>query len=80
MGFWVSEFGVETVLSGEAAQARALSRVVSLATGELNATGLCVWSLLDDTVMASNLGLVGRDGTPKEAYNVLREAIDEVRR
>ena len=79
LGFWISEFGVETVLSGQAAQARALSYVISVATGELNATGICVWSLLDDTVLASNLGLVSRDGTPKEAYYVLRDAIAEVR-
>ena len=58
---------------------QALSYVVSVATGKLNATGICVWSLLDDTVLASNLGLVSRDGTPKEAYYVLRDAIAEVR-
>jgi hypothetical protein len=79
-GFWISEFGVESVLSGQEGQARALSSVVSRATGELNGTGICVWSLLDDTVLPSNLGIVGRDGTPKEAYGVLKDAIAEVRR
>ncbi|MCK4969293.1 MAG: hypothetical protein KAS77_02150, partial [Thermoplasmata archaeon] len=78
LGFWVSEFGVESVMSGQRGQARALAEVLRQASGELNASGLCVWALLDDTVIPSNLGLVGRDGTPKEAYRVLREAIDEI--
>jgi hypothetical protein len=79
IGFWVSEFGVESVLSGQEGQARALSSVISRATGELNGTGICVWALLDDTVLPSNLGIVGRDGTPKEAYRVLKDAIEKVR-
>ena len=74
----MSEFGVESVMSGQEGQARALASVVSRATGHLNASGLCVWALLDDTVIPSNLGLVGRDGTPKEAYRVLKDAITEV--
>jgi hypothetical protein len=78
LGFWVSEFGVESVMSGQHGQARALANVLGQASGELNATGLCVWALLDDTVIPSNLGLVGRDGTPKEAYRVLKEAIDDM--
>jgi hypothetical protein len=79
LGFWISEFGVESVLSGQEGQARAMSSVVSRATGELNGTGICVWSLLDDTVLPSNLGIVGREGTPKEAYSVLKGAIADVR-
>lgn len=78
LGFWISEFGVGSVMSGQEGQARALSSLVSRATGHLNASGLCVWALLDDTVIPSNLGLVGRDGTPKEAYRVLKDAIEEV--
>ncbi len=79
LGFWISEFGVESVLSGRVGQARALSSVLARATGELNGTGICVWSLLDDTVLPSNLGIVGRDGGPKAAYGVLKEAIEQVR-
>jgi len=56
LGFWVSEFGVESVMSGQHGQARALAHVLGQASGELNASGLCVWALLDDTVIPSNLG------------------------
>jgi hypothetical protein len=79
LGFWISEFGVESSMSGQEGQARALSYVLTEATGDLNASGICVWALLDDTVLPSNLGLVSRDGTPKEAYHVLKAAIVQVR-
>jgi hypothetical protein len=79
LGFWLGEFGVETVMSGPAAQAKALATVLERATNGLNATGVCVWSLLDDTVVPSNLGIVSRNGEPKEAYRVLERAIDEIR-
>jgi hypothetical protein len=74
----VSEFGVESVMSGQKGQARALSEILVKASGELNASGLCIRALLDDTGLPSNLGLVGRDGTPKISYQVLKEAIDEM--
>jgi hypothetical protein len=79
LAFWISEFGVETVMFGQRAQSRAISSVVSRASGPLNATGLCVWTLLDDTVIPSNMGLVGRTGEPKEAFGTLRDAIRAVR-
>jgi hypothetical protein len=75
LGFWLGEFGVETVLSGHKGQARALSDVLARATDGMDADGICVWALLDDTVLPSNLGLVGRNGEEKEAYWVLKDAI-----
>lgn len=79
LGFWLGEFGVESVLSGHKGQARALSRVLVRATSDLRADGICVWALLDDTVLPSNLGLVARNGDEKEAHRVLRQAIEEIR-
>ncbi len=81
LGFWVSEFGVETSMSGQEGQARALATMLSWASSpdELDADGVCVWALLDDTVLPSNLGLVSREGTPKEAYGVMRDAIGRIR-
>ncbi len=79
LGFWLGEFGVESVLSGHKGQARALSRILARATDDLRADGICVWALLDDTVLPSNLGLVARNGDEKEAHRVLRKAIEEIR-
>jgi hypothetical protein len=81
LGFWISEFGVETSMSGQEGQARAVATLLSWASSpdELNADGVCVWALLDDTVLPSNLGLVSRDGTPKEAYDVMEDAITRIR-
>jgi hypothetical protein len=79
LGFWLGEFGVETLLSGHKGQARALSDVLVRATDGLDADGVCVWALLDDTVLPSNLGLVGRSGDEKEAYWVLKDAIDSIK-
>jgi hypothetical protein len=79
LGFWLGEFGVETVLSGHGGQARALSEVLVRATDGLDADGICVWALLDDTVLPSNLGIVARSGDEKQAHGVLREAIEQVR-
>jgi hypothetical protein len=79
LGFWLGEFGVESLMSGHKGQARALSEVLVRATDGLDADGICVWSLLDDTVLPSNLGMVGRGGDAKEAYWVLREAIERIR-
>ena len=78
LGFWLGEFGVESVMSGQKGQARALSEVLVRASDGLRADGICVWSLLDDTVLPSNLGLVGRNGEEKEAYWVLRDAIGRI--
>ncbi|NIP33944.1 MAG: hypothetical protein GWN18_03325, partial [Thermoplasmata archaeon] len=79
LGFWISEFGVETVMSGHGGQARALSEVLVSATDGLDADGICVWALLDDTVLPSNLGIVARNEDEKEAHRVLMEAIDQIR-
>ncbi|UCC92528.1 MAG: hypothetical protein JSW25_07630 [Thermoplasmata archaeon] len=76
--FWLGEFGVETVLSGHKGQARALSDVLVRASDGLDADGICVWALMDDTVLPSNLGLVARNGEEKEAYWVLQDAIDAI--
>ena len=51
----------------------------SLASGRMNATGLCVRSLLDDTPLPSNFGLVGRDDAPRGSFYALRDAIRAVR-
>jgi len=77
--FWLGEFGVESLMSGHRGQARALSRVLVRATNDLDADGICVWALLDDTVLPSNLGIVARNGEEKEAYLVLEDAIDAIR-
>ena len=77
--FWISEYGMESVVFDQRAQSRAIVTAASRATGALNCTGLCIWTLLDDTVVPSNMGLVGRDGEPKEAFGALRDAIRAVR-
>jgi hypothetical protein len=78
LGFWLGEFGVETVLSGHEGQARALSDVLVRSSNGLDADGICVWALLDDTVLPSNLGMVGRNGEEKKAYWVLKDAIAQM--
>ncbi len=78
LGLWVSTFGAEATMLGERAQARALSAAAMLATERLPGTGLCVRSLMDDTPLPNGFGLVGRDGTPREAFFALRDAIREV--
>lgn len=78
LGFWLGEFGVGSVMSGQKGQARALAEVLARATDGLDADGICVWALLDDTVLPSNLGMVGRSGAEKEAYLTLQEAIAEI--
>jgi hypothetical protein len=75
---WVSSFGAEAAMLGERAQAGAVSDVVLLASGRWNATGLCVRSLLDDTPLPNNFGLVGRDGSPRDSFFALRDAIRAV--
>jgi len=79
LGFWISEYGMESVVFDQRAQSRAIMTAVSRATGALDCSGLDIWSLLDDTVVPSNMGLVGRDGEPKEAFGALRDAIRAVR-
>ena len=79
LGFWMSEYGMESVVFGQRAQSRAIVTAVSRAAGVLECTGLCIWTLLDDTVVPSNMGLVGRDGEPKEAFGALKTAIAAVR-
>ena len=78
LGFWISEFGMESVVFDQRAQSHAIMAAVSRATGELNCSGLDIWTLLDDTVVPSNMGLVGRDSEPKEAYSALKAAIAAV--
>jgi hypothetical protein len=77
--FWISEYGMESVVFDQRAQSRAIMTAVSRATGTLNCSGLDIWTLLDDTVVPSNMGLVGRDGAPKEAFGALKAAIAAVR-
>ena len=79
LGFWMSEYGMESVVFDHRAQSRAIVTAVSRAAGVLNCTGLCIWTLLDDTVVPSNMGLVGRDGAPKEAFGAFKDAIRAVR-
>jgi hypothetical protein len=78
-GFWVSELGAEAAVLGEHAQARAIRSACHLALAQLNVTGMCVWALLDDVVLPNNMGLVGRDGAPREAFYELRDAIRAAR-
>ena len=78
LGLWVSSIGAEAAMLGERAQARAVSAAVSLASGGLGATGLCVRSLMDDTPLPGNFGLVGRDGAPRDSFYALRDAIRAV--
>ena len=77
--FWISEYGMESVAFDRHAQSHAIMTAVSRATGALNCSGLDIWTLLDDTVVPSNMGLVGRDGEPKEAFGALKTAIAAVR-
>ena len=79
LGLWVSNIGAEAAMVGERAQARVVAAAASLASGRMNATGLCVRSLLDDTPLPSNFGLVGRDGAPRGSFYALRDAIRAVR-
>ncbi len=78
-GFWVSEVGAEASVLGERAQARVVRLACELAVGDLNATGICVWALLDDVALPNNMGLVGRDGGPREAFRELEDAIRAAR-
>jgi hypothetical protein len=73
--FWISEFGVDSLLFGEDAQANSIGYMLSIAS-KYGVSGFCVYMLDDNS--ATHLGLVYNNYATKKAYNAYAFAISEI--
>ncbi|MGC8497670.1 MAG: hypothetical protein ACP5NL_06725 [Thermoplasmata archaeon] len=73
--FWISEFGVDSLLFGENAQANSIGYMLSIAS-KYRVSGFCVYMLDDNS--ATHLGIVYNSYTLKKAYNAYTFAISEI--
>ncbi len=84
-GFWISEFGLESIQFGEVAQSHFVSDLVLRGRTQWNVTGFCVWALEDnaglgmDKALVSGLGITALDGRRKPAFFAYRDVIAAVR-
>ncbi|MBD3189547.1 MAG: hypothetical protein GF308_02835 [Candidatus Heimdallarchaeota archaeon] len=84
--FWLTAFGMETLNYGESAQAKFLTKILSMASNseELNVDGICIYSLRDNTGftlqrgLISHLGLVYYNGRKKKAFDVVKFSVAEI--
>lgn len=82
--FWISEMGLETASFGTEAQAHYIATMVSRATEQWNASGLCVWGLEDNVGLGlsylhlDSLGLVTQAYQPKAGFYAYEAAIQRV--
>ncbi|MEM3252503.1 MAG: hypothetical protein QXM94_02350 [Thermoplasmata archaeon] len=73
--FWISEFGVDSLLFGENAQANSIGYMLSIAS-KYKVSGFCIYMLDDNS--ATHLGIVYNSYTLKKAYNAYAYAISEI--
>ncbi len=73
--FWISEFGVDSLLFGENAQANSIGYMLAIAS-KYRVSGFCVYMLDDNSI--THLGIVYNNYTLKKAYSAYAFAISEI--
>ena len=85
-GFWLSEFGMESLNYGEEAQARFLAKILNMASDPsgLNVDGLIIRSLIDnlgftaERGITSHFGLRYFNGRKKKAFDAIKFGFGQI--